>query len=202
MALLVSGHLWAIRQGSTALKWLLKPTAALTFVFAGVYVGALESTWGTVLFAGLLLAAGGDVFLIPRSTFLAGLVSFLLGHVAYAVAFAVRGVDVAWALGSLLVLGPGGFAIARRLWPDVTPKMQKPVAAYMAVITVMVALAAGTYGARGNVWVVVGAVGFYFSDISVARDRFANAGFANKVWGSPLYFFSQLLLAGTAISPA
>ena len=49
----------------------------------------------------------GDVLLIPRDAkgaFLAGLVSFLLGHVAYTGAFALRGLDpIATAIGALPV---------------------------------------------------------------------------------------------------
>ncbi|MDZ7588450.1 MAG: lysoplasmalogenase family protein [Parasphingorhabdus sp.] len=59
-----------------------------------------------VMFAGLVLAATGDVLLIPKSKrfFLFGLVAFLLGHVGYAVAFVVRGVDpVATACAALLL---------------------------------------------------------------------------------------------------
>jgi hypothetical protein len=45
-------------------------------------------------------------------------------------------------------------------------------------------------------WVILlGAVMFYFSDVSVARDRFVAPGFINGLWGLPLYYGGQLFLA-------
>lgn len=197
MAALVAALLVALRARRKALEWALKPAAALTFVVAGIAMGALETAWGTVLFVGLVLAAIGDVLLIPKRTFLAGLVSFLLGHVAYAIAFYVRGVDVGWSALAAIVLAILSVPVLRWLWPKVDRKMRVPVAAYIAVITTMVALAFGTFGARGGMLIVIGAVGFYFSDLAVARDKFVAPGFVNRLWGLPLYFGAQLVLAAS-----
>lgn len=200
MAVLVATLLWAQKTSRPpVLQWILKPLAAACFVALALLSGALETAWGTVLFVGLLFAAGGDVLLIPkgRATFLAGLGSFLLGHVGYAVAFTVRGIDATWALIAAGVCVVAAIPVLRWLWPHVDRGMRAPVAAYVVVITAMVALAAGTYGAHGDVLILAGAVGFYLSDLSVARDRFVAPGFANRVWGLPLYFGAQLVLAST-----
>ncbi|MCB9591283.1 MAG: lysoplasmalogenase [Sandaracinaceae bacterium] len=203
MAALVALQLWAVADESRRrLEWVFKPAAAALFIAYGAWSGAFESTYGIVLFVGLVLAAGGDVFLIPkdRRAFLAGLISFLLGHVAYGVAFWVRGVDWTWlgvAGGAAVVIG---LPVLRWLWPHVEGPMRGPVIAYVLVITTMVALAAGTVGAHGNPWILVGAFGFYLSDLSVAQGRFVRQSFANRAWGLPLYFFSQLVLAGTVAS--
>jgi uncharacterized membrane protein YhhN len=201
MAVLVAALLFAARGKQKGLEWIVKPLAALTFVAAGLLLGALETAWGTILFAGLVLAAIGDVLLIPKKTFLAGLVSFLLGHVAYAIAFAVRGVDARWAIGAGLVLVVVAVPVVRWLLPHVRGHMRMPVLAYVAVITAMVALALGTYGARSSPLILIGAVGFYLSDLSVARDKFVAPGFVNRLWGLPLYFFAQLVLAASAGEP-
>lgn len=197
MGVLVAALLWVHKTERWRAEWIVKPAAALTFVAAGIHAGGLETPWGQVLTSGLVLAAVGDVFLIPknRRAFLFGLVSFLLGHVAYAVAFGVRGVNLAWMGGAALILFVLAIPILRWLWPNVDAPMRIPVAAYIVVITAMVALAAGTVGAHGDVWILVGAFGFYLSDLSVAKDRFVGGSFANRMWGLPLYFFSQLLLA-------
>ena len=181
-------------------EWVVKPAAAAIFVVAGVYSGALSTRWGTVLFVGLCLAAAGDVLLIPKNkrAFLAGLISFLLGHVAYAIAFFLRGFDLVWAGVALAACAAVGGWVLRWLWPHVEREMRGPVAAYFVVITSMVTLAAGTVGARGDAWILVGAIGFYLSDLAVAKERFVGSKFVNRAWGLPLYFFSQLILAGTA----
>lgn len=181
------------------LAWIFKPLAAACFVAVGALAGALETAWGTVLFAGLLLAALGDVLLIPKDkrAFLAGLFAFLLGHVAYAIAFGMRGLDLHWTLGTALALALVAAPVLRWLWPHVSRKMRGPVVAYVIVITAMVALAAGTHAALGDARILLGALGFYLSDLAVARERFVKSSFMNRAWGQPLYFGAQLLLAWT-----
>lgn len=70
--------------------------------------------------------------------------------------------------------------------------------AYVVVISAMVACAAGAFGATGDAALLAGAVAFFLSDLAVARERFVARSFANKLWGLPLYYGAQLLLAWTA----
>ncbi len=178
----------------------LKPIAATGFVLTAWAAGALESTYGRWIFAGLVLSWVGDVALLARdsrSLFLLGLGSFLLGHVAYSLGFLARGVaPSASALALLVLAGPAWMAL-RWLAPHVSDSMKRPVRAYVGVITAMVVLAVGTVVDRGNPWILIGAVMFYLSDLAVARDRFIVASFWNGAWGSPMYFYGQLVLALT-----
>jgi uncharacterized membrane protein YhhN len=68
----------------------------------------------------------------------------------------------------------------------------------MIVISVMVVSALGTYGAQRNAALAAGAIAFYLSDFSVARDRFVVHEFFNRLWGLPLYYGAQLLLGCSA----
>jgi uncharacterized membrane protein YhhN len=72
---------WRDRPGMRAVS---KPFASLGFIVAAIGFGALESRYGNVILAGLILGAIGDVCLLGQAKkyFIAGLVSFLLGHVA------------------------------------------------------------------------------------------------------------------------
>ena len=81
MLALVSGLLLAHRNEWHRLEWLLKPAAAATFVTAGFLAGGIDTTFGRVMLAGLVLAAGGDVLLIPKNkrAFLAGIGAFWRG---------------------------------------------------------------------------------------------------------------------------
>jgi uncharacterized membrane protein YhhN len=195
----------AERRGARLGVWIFKPLAAAGFVGAALANGALESGYGRWILAGLVLSFAGDVLLIPRDkrAFLAGLVSFLLGHVAYVGAFALRGQDgVTAAAAAVPVAGASLFAL-RYLWPHVqknAPKLQRPVLAYMAVISTMVVCAAGAFGKTGDARILAGAIAFYVSDLAVARQRFVAADFSNKLWGLPLYFGAQLVLAATVAS--
>jgi uncharacterized membrane protein YhhN len=157
----------------------------------------LESVYGAWVFAGLALSLFGDVLLMFRDTarFRAGLVAFLLGHIAYVVAFAVAGVAAAWvgvaAFGAVIMAVP----VLRWLMPHVDRGMRGPVLAYVAVISVMLALAVGTRGAGHTALIVGGAVLFYVSDLFVARERFVTSAFVNRLVGLPLYYGGQVLLA-------
>ncbi|MCC6876823.1 MAG: lysoplasmalogenase [Sandaracinaceae bacterium] len=200
MCVLVALVLWAIRTSRPWLEWIAKPLAALTFIAAALHQGALEARWTSVLFGGLVLAAIGDVLLIPKSkkSFLAGLVAFLLGHVGYAIAFAVRGLHWPAAGMSGAVLVVAAIPIVRWLWPHVERPMRAPVIVYVIVITAMVALAVGTFARSPDARLPIGAFCFYLSDLAVARHRFVKASFFNRAWGLPLYFGSQLILAWSA----
>ena len=188
------------RVGWRAGVWIAKPLASTGFVAAALAKGALDSPYGVWLLAGLVLAWWGDVLLIPRekpAAFLAGLVSFLLGHVAYAGAFAVRGLDLPTAGFALLAVLPASLFALREVLPHVPVRMRRPVLAYLVVISVMLVCAMGTVGHAGRPAIAIGALAFYASDLAVARERFVAKSFTNKLWGLPLYFGAQLLLAST-----
>ena len=178
--------------------WVAKPLAALGFVALALSVGALETPYGVMIFVGLLLSLGGDVLLIPDkqpAAFKAGLASFLLGHVAYTLAFVTQELDLQ-ALGVATVAAAGtAWAVLRWLTPHVKADMLIPVRAYIAVISCMLVSAAGCASALDRPDIFVGALLFYLSDFAVARDRFVSPGFWNGAWGLPFYFLAQLILA-------
>ena len=180
--------------------WIAKPLAATGFVGAALAAGAAESDYGRWILTALVLSWFGDVFLIPRSSprsFRAGVLSFLLGHLAFVVAFVVRGLDPGASLvAAALALGPTLLAL-RWLHPYVPVQIRTAIRTYTAVISAMLICAAGAAGSSGDGRILIGALMFYVSDVSVARNRFVVARFSNKAWGLPLYFGAQLVLAWT-----
>lgn len=195
------GLLWGERRHDQRLKWLFKPLASAAFITAAFMVDAHHHPFGITVIVGLCLSALGDILLIPRSTglpFLAGLGAFLLGHVAYSVAFAVRGIDMSAVAIAAVPLIVFGVVVHRWLSPDVPRLLQKPVVAYIVVICSMAALSVGTYAAAGDIREPIAATLFVASDISVGIDRFKNGGFGNRAWGVPLYFSAQLVFAAAA----
>ncbi|MEZ4370243.1 MAG: lysoplasmalogenase [Polyangiaceae bacterium] len=191
------GLLVAERQKSQLGSWLTKPVAALGFVLLGLVRATYATPYDAALVVGLCLCMGGDVLLIPkqRAAFAAGILSFLLGHVAFVVAF--------WQLGVSKLVGFGAFfglllpaaVVLRWLLPH-AGNLRIAVVAYVVVITTMVATAFAV--AHSAPWgVYVGAVMFYFSDLAVARERFVKPSFFNRLWGTPLYFAAMLVIAHT-----
>lgn len=200
MVVLVGALLWAIRVEHPWLQWVVKPLASATFVAAALRSGLPESAYDRALVSGLVLAAIGDVLLIPqdRRAFLGGLTAFLLGHVLYGIAFVARGIHGEAAAMTGAVALVAALAVLRWLWPHARGAMRGPVLAYVTVITTMLALAVGTFGHSPDGRIPLGALAFYLSDLAVARERFVAPGFVNRAWGLPLYFASQLVLASTA----
>ncbi|HEY1097808.1 MAG TPA: lysoplasmalogenase family protein [Myxococcota bacterium] len=187
----------------------LKIVASLLFVITGVVV--VDDVPGVpgarpLFLAALLLSFVGDVALVPRGhkrIFQVGLVSFLLAHIVFIPAFAVRGIDVvATAIVGAVMLLPL-IAVLRWLKRHVKGSMWGAVAAYVVVISVMFSVAIGSVvaGTTSNVGVTpmlaIGALSFWLSDVTVARERFIAHSFINRLLGIPLYFFAQLaLIAG------
>jgi uncharacterized membrane protein YhhN len=214
---LVGLLLLAERREASWRLW-AKAAASTGFIATAVAAGAADTTYGGWVLAALCLGWLGDLALVSarRLWFLLGLGSFLLSHLAYIGAFAtVRPNALVAILAAAALLLPAG-VVGRWLWPHLGSDMRGPVVAYIAVITAMVAAAAGAVAGAGPshgssmvlvaggppaarwVWqaaVMTAAVAFYVSDVSVARDRFVAPGFGNRIWGLPLYYGAQLLFA-------
>lgn len=174
-----------------------KLMAATAYLMVAIALGALFADWGRLLLIGMLMCWGGDLCLISRDRrgwFLAGLLLFLLGHVLYAAAFAIRGFAVVevWPLVAMMLL----FALFVDRWlrPGLDERMLWPVRAYLLAITVMWIMAIASHVHEANGALVVGATLFVLSDLTVARNRFIRPGISNRLAGLPMYFFAQLLL--------
>lgn len=176
-----------------------KLAASLSFVAVGLAAGAIDSTFGKIMLVGLVLSLFGDLFLAVdgRTPFVAGLVAFLTAHVAYLAAFAERGLadDLYLPILGVVIVGLG---ISRWLLPTVPRELRVAVIAYIAAISVMVAFSVSTHAMTADWRIPTGAIAFYVSDITVARDRFAAPDFLNRIVGLPLYYGGQLLLAWAA----
>jgi uncharacterized membrane protein YhhN len=182
-------------------QWPLKALTSGLFLLVAWLQGP---GWGydAWIVAGLLLSFAGDLALVSRERtwFLAGLVAFLLAHLAYTVAFVgVTGpASLPWlALGVILATS---VAVYLHFRPRLGP-MHGPVVAYIMVITFMLAAAWVLAASRRDAFgmqVAAGATLFYLSDLAVARRRFTpGAGFATRAIGLPAYYAAQFLLALT-----
>jgi len=205
-ALLVAGLVFSEVRGPQRARFVFKPLASIGFLTLAVWLGALDEghTYGHWMFAGLVLSFFGDVFLMADERpglFLAGLGSFLLGHVAYAVGFFLFGVTTPATVGAGVLLVPVAVVVWRWLRPHLPSDMVVAVLAYIVVICSMEAFAAGaTAAARagghpGAPLMLIGATLFWISDIAVARRQFVSPSPMSAVWGLPLYYGGQVVLA-------
>jgi uncharacterized membrane protein YhhN len=147
--------------------------------------------------AALVFSLAGDVLLmLPQDRFVAGLASFLVGHVAYVIGLTRRGgslgTTLAWAAVLAVIAGLVARPILRAI-RSTAPAMTGPVACYMVVISAMVATALAT----GDVWAAGGAGLFYVSDASIAWDRFVRPWSWARTWIMVTYHLGQ---AGLVLS--
>jgi uncharacterized membrane protein YhhN len=198
-AAFVAGLLLAERRQARVARAVCKLGASSAFVVLALSLGAAATSYGKLVLVALLLSWAGDALLLSSAerVFFGGLVAFLLAHVAYAVAFWTTGPPALVVLAALAGFGATGAVTLRWLWPYLTAGDRPPVSAYVLVIVVMCAAATGSSSAVGSLVPAVGAACFMASDVAVARDRFVVRSLANRLWGLPLYFFAQLLLAWT-----
>lgn len=172
---------WAVaRPDRRRVEVVAKPATLVALILVAL---ALEPADGTVrawFVAALVCSLAGDVFLLfAERWFVAGLASFLAGHLAYVTGFWLSGTVAGprLAVGAVMVVLALA-TVGRHILAGVRRAdraMLGPVAAYMVVISAMVASAVGT----GNLWAVGGSVSFYASDALIAWNRFIE----EQPWG-------------------
>lgn len=188
---------------NSAVALAAKLMAATAYIAAAVSLGAWETEYGRVLLAGMACCWLGDLLLVSRldrRLFLAGLSSFLLGHLFYTAAFTVRGFSLPVLLLAAMALLVFAWSVGRWLKPFLDEQMRVPVWLYLLAISTMMAMAMASYAAKDGIALLLGGLLFVISDLAVARNRFVSPGFVNRAWGLPLYFTAQLLLAASVIS--
>jgi len=186
--------------------WILaaKTLTSLLFVAAGV-LALLENPgagdYGLWILAGLVLSAGGDIFLVygdrPKP-FLWGLSFFLLAHIAYGVIFTILSVFQVWDAVFFLLLA--GIAVTVRRFARIDLKrMLLPVTLYMMAISYMVAQAFSICLREGPTELAVmaglGALLFFASDAFLAWNKFKRPFNAYGALNLSTYYTGQLLLA-------
>lgn len=178
-------------------KAILKIVASTAFLALAVQLNAPASAYGQVILLALLLSWVGDVLLLSRKSrlFLLGLASFLLAHVAFSIAFAFRPINGTALIVGLALMGCIGIAVLAWLWNHLKGFYRVAVTTYVIAIVAMCTLAIAASAASGQWLLAAGAVTFAISDISVARDRFVAPGPINRLWGLPLYYLAQIILA-------
>lgn len=198
-------HIRAEYKGPRTQVYIFKPlTTSLILLMALLSPVSVSVFYKYAVVAGLLFSLGGDVFLmLPSDRFVAGLVSFLVGHLCYIAAFVSVGgfYTSGWGLLPFLLYG---IIIAAILLPSVPGPLRGPVVAYILVILVMAWQALGNWqslrdwGQTGQSWALLafaGATFFVISDSVLAIDRFRLKFKAARLTVLSTYFLAQWLIA-------
>jgi uncharacterized membrane protein YhhN len=200
----------SVAKGWRKLEYIAKPAVMVAIL---VWVGLIGGFQGPMLWfvAGILFSLAGDVFLmLPRESFIAGLVAFLLAHVCYLIGFSVYGLFFNLALVFLaLVILLTAIQLYKRISEGLRSRarsdLQIPVLVYSVVISLMLFSALATL-VRPN-WrfsaaaiASAGALLFYISDVLLAWNRFVSPLPGGRVISMPAYHLGQLgIILGAAI---
>lgn len=169
---------WAAHTNRKPIEYVFKPLTMVALMGAAASIadpvnGAADGRQiQIIMVVGLFLSLLGDVFLmVGESTFVQGLGSFLLAHVAYIAGLAMLGVHPLGIVLGAVVVGIAVALVAPRIVAGartVDPRLGGAVSVYLTVISLMVVVAFGTH----NAWAIAGALLFYFSDACIGWDRF------------------------------
>ena len=194
-------HITAAYRGPKWQFYLFKPfTMVLLLLLA--WQADLESFYHQAIFAGLLLSAVGDIFLmLPKDRFMPGLVSFGLALFAYSLAcWSQFDGNMVWWLPAMLFAG--GIIVFLLLLPSLG-RLMVPVAVYIAVIVLM-AWAAGefwlTTRSAAGLLAFSAALIFMFSDTVLAMERFKGPFKASAALVMTSYYLAQSMFVASLLA--
>ena len=199
--LLLFGLLYYEKKNDRKPLLIVKSILSLLFVATALLQPHSVPTYFYTLFIGLIFCLIGDVCLaLPQEkAFMMGLVSFLLGHVLYISAFLSLVQVPHWFSPWVFII----FGISTFIFFWLRPHLKSmliPVLLYIVVITVMASGAwavfwKSSFPISGRAFIFTGSLCFYVSDVFVARDKFIKEEYRNRLFGLPLYYTGQFLLA-------
>lgn len=164
---------WATWAERKDVRFVTKPATLAFLIGVAATLTPVDPTIRTWMVIGLVLSLAGDVFLmLDEKWFVAGLASFLLGHIAYIVGLQLAPRSWGWTAVGLAVVLVAIAVVGRKVVQGVAAgghrEMVGPVIAYLVVISAMVVSAFGTGSPRA----IAGASLFYVSDATLAWNRF------------------------------
>ncbi|WP_335872607.1 lysoplasmalogenase [Bacillus sp. 2205SS5-2] len=152
-----------------------------------------ESTW---IIIGLIFSLSGDIFLmIPKNKFLEGLVSFLIAHLCYIIAFTqgLTNLSFEWNVGiPFFAVGILYYAyLLKSLKQEKNIVLQVGVFVYIVVICFM-----GVYSfSTGSQLAIIGSIIFLLSDAILALNKFAKPFQTAQYYVMITYYAAQYLIS-------
>jgi len=189
-----SCHIIADHYHKTLFCYILKPLTTLTIMTFALYLTGFELQYYALLIVlGLIFSLLGDIFLMLKSDkFMQGLVSFLIAHIFYIVAFLDSAkIDLnLYAIIPIALIGIGYLAV---LLPK-TGNLKIPVLIYALILQAMVITADMFYQTAlttSSLMVLIGAIWFMLSDSILAFARFVKAFKFAQIAVLSTYYIAQ-----------
>lgn len=188
---------WSVASRHERVELAAKPAVMIGLL--GVAITAdLDATAQPWIVAALLLGLVGDIVLLPQvDRFVVGLAAFLVGHLAYSIAFATLWSPSAWlvvgAVGVVVLIAVAGRPIETTLRGS---PLHLPVLAYVAVTAVVVLTGSST----GRPLIVSGVLAFAASDGLLGAGRFLDPSRDMRVGVHVLYQLGQAAIVLGAVT--
>lgn len=192
---------WAL--GQPVLAFVFKPlTTVLVIAFAWGRGDGASRRW---VLAGLVASLAGDVALLwPQQGFVPGLVSFLVAHLFYLVAFTRDAPFLRTAPAVVLAYAVVAAGLLSVLWPGVPAALHGPVIAYVVCLAAMAAQAGARAVRPGpplSGRAAAGGALFVCSDALLAFDRFHTPLPAASLLVLSTYWAAQWCIAASLRLP-
>jgi uncharacterized membrane protein YhhN len=193
-ALTITAHYANRRQW----YYLLKPLTTIFIVLLVLFNHSpVTLTYKYLILAGLTFSLAGDIFLMfPEDRFISGLISFLIAHILYIIAFAPGVVlPLQWWPGFFVLVF---LIIILRLILPGADTLKVPVVIYTVIIGGMLWIATERMLNLGTISALQAAVGaalFVASDSALAVRRFIRNFPASEGIILATYYAAQLLIA-------
>lgn len=186
---------FAVRTENRQLEYAAKPATMVALIGVALELHPVDSSMRTWFVIALVCSLAGDVLLMlpNEELFVAGLGSFLVGHVAYIVGLISGGVStgavVVGAIITLVLLGSFAPTIIKGA-KEKDARLAVPVFIYVLTISVMVTLAIGSTVPIA----IAGAALFYASDFTIGWSKFVADFAQSRMVIITTYHLAQLLL--------
>jgi len=197
IALSASIHIRAEYQNNRRLIYIFKPlTTSLIILSAFMQPVEVSHYYKTMIIMGLFFSLSGDIFLmLPDDRFIAGLLSFLITHIFYILAFISDSVFPP--ILTLLIPGLLAIIIVLKFLLPHTGDKTIAVIIYAAILVLLYWQSAGRFSTsltHSALTAFIGSILFIFSDSTLVIDRFIRKFKGARLLVLTSYFASQLLI--------
>ncbi|MBI4851373.1 MAG: lysoplasmalogenase [Acidobacteria bacterium] len=196
---LISAILHIKAEKYSANFYIFKPLTMVFVLLMAIYLStfSINNDYNYLIIIGLIFSLVGDIFLmLPKDKFVAGLVSFLIAHIFYIIAFTLTGIT-SFSLFYLIPFLLYGTILFNHLLPFLK-EMKIPVAIYATVLLIMGWQAFSRwidFAPPSSLVAFIGALFFMASDSILALDRFKGSVKSAQFYFMSTYFFAQWLIA-------
>ncbi|SFC38690.1 lysoplasmalogenase [Pseudoalteromonas denitrificans] len=190
-------HIIADHYNKTFACYILKPLTTLTIMSFAFYLSNFQlNHYALLIVLGLGFSLLGDIFLMLKSDkFMQGLVSFLIAHIFYIMAF-LDSAEINLNLYALIPVALIGIIYLKILLPK-TASLKIPVLVYALILQAMVITADMFYQTTQTtnaLMVLIGAIWFMLSDSILAFARFVKTFKGAQMAVLSTYYIAQTFI--------